>query len=505
MAVNSLYYLVFLIGLYLIYYVVCPRKYRWLVLLAGNAVFYVTACAASPCFILLTGICIWLAGMFMEKRKAERKGQKPKALLVPAILICLGFLLVLKYGPFFVRISNRLLAFGGRKLPVPKFLVPLGISYYTLIAIGYLMDVYKGKIAAQKNFLKLMLFLSFFPQISQGPMSRYKQLSSQLYEGHGWDYGNLARGCQRMLWGFFKKMVIADKMQPMIQTIFDEYQNYSGFVIFLGCVYMTVWMYADFSGYMDIVAGTAELFGIRLEENFKRPFFSKSLAEYWRRWHITLCAWFRDYLFYPLAVSKPAVKFGKFGRKLCGVRVGKLFPSLFALSFVWFTTGFWHAASIKYILWGVANGIFIMGAMILEPYFKKMKEALRIREKSKGWELFCTVRTFLLVSLLKVFPGAVSTKALFSMTGKIFLDFRLPGSLSECLPGFSIQDMVVVAAALLLVFLVDLFEEKKDFRTFLAKRPAMVRWICYGTLLILILCVGEFGIDMEGGFAYAQY
>lgn len=343
MSVNSLYFLLLLATTYLIYYMLRPYKYRWIVLLAGSILFYVTACAASPLYLLAASVVTWGAGICMNKvdvrcekeresnstmdRSMEKQilaqcRKKKKWIMTAAIVICLGFLIVLKYGRFLVTITNRLLFFTKDSIPVPEFLVPLGISYYTLIAISYLFDVYKRRVPVQKNFFRFLLFLAFFAQTSQGPISRYQSLGQQLYKEHHFAYENLSLGCQRILWGFFKKLVIADRMQPMMQTIFNHYENYGGVTCFLGCIYMTVWMYADFSGYMDIVAGAARLFDIRLEENFKRPFFSKSLAEYWRRWHITLSGWFREYMFYPLAISSPAVKFGKKGRKLFGTRVG---------------------------------------------------------------------------------------------------------------------------------------------------------------------------------------
>lgn len=526
MSVNSIYFLLLLLVLYLVYYAVLPMKYRWVVLLAGSILFYVTACTASPVYILITGCITWAAGICMERcdrklfqykeqcqelTKTQEKQaaacckKQKKRIVTAAVLLILGLLIILKYGGFLAGILQSVLFFTAYSLPIPQFLVPLGISYYTLIAIGYLIDLYKGKITVQRNFLKVLLFLSFFPQITQGPISRYKQLGGQLYEGHAYDYHNLSFGCQRMLWGFFKKMIIAERMQPLMQTIFDNYESYGGVTCFLGCVYMTVWMYADFSGYMDIVTGTAELFGIHLEENFKRPFFAESLAEYWRRWHITLSSWFRDYMFYPLAVSSSAVKFGKLGRKWCGIRVGKLFPSLFALCFVWTATGFWHDASMKYILWGVANGVIIMGAMVLEPMFKGAKNFLHIREESGAWHVFCKVRTFLLVSALKIFPGAVSTGAVFGLAKKFVTDVRIPAGWEEILPGVTQEDAVILAVSLILFFLVDLFEEKKPLRKALAVKPFAVRWLCYGFLLAAVLCLGKFGVDMTGGFAYAQY
>ena len=521
MTVNSLFFLLFLAVLYVVYYV-CPLKYRWMVLLGASVFFYALACAASPVYLLLTSISIWVSGLWMERLEQECKRmiaekrntaavlkkqykKKKKKILTIAVIFNLGILLILKYSGFFVRIGNRLFAFTGVQLPVPKFLIPLGISYYTLIAISYLMDIYKGKIQAQKNYAKLRLFLAYFPQMTQGPMNRYKPMAAQLYEGHAFDYHNFSYGCQRMLWGFFKKMVVADNLRPVMQSIFDQYAELSGITCFLGCVYMTVWMYADFSGYMDIVAGASELFGIHIEENFRRPFFSESLAEYWRRWHITLSSWFRDYMFYPLAVSSPATKFGKLGRKWFGARVGKLFPSLFALVFVWTSTGFWHDASWRYILWGAANGVFIMGAMILEPYFAKAKEVLHIRQDSRGWKLFSIARTFFLVSILKIFPGPASTAEMLQFAKKMFTDIRMPAGWSEILPGLSREMKIFLGCALLLMFAVDFLQEKQPVRDTLAKKPLLVRWFCYFFVLGVILAIGQFNVSMTGGFAYAQF
>lgn len=521
MTVNSLFFLLFLAVLYVVYYV-CPLKYRWMVLLGASVFFYALACAASPVYLLLTSISIWAAGLWMERLEqeckrmiAEKKNtasvlkkqykKKKKKILTIAVIFNLGILLILKYSGFFARIGNRLFAFAGVQLPVPKFLIPLGISYYTLIAISYLMDIYKGKIQAQKNYAKLLLFLAYFPQMTQGPMNRYKPMAVQLYEGHAFDYHNFSYGCQRMLWGFFKKMVVADNLRPVMQSIFDQYAELSGITCFLGCVYMTVWMYADFSGYMDIVAGASELFGIHIEENFRRPFFSESLAEYWRRWHITLSSWFRDYMFYPLAVSSPATKFGKLGRKWFGARVGKLFPSLFALVFVWTSTGLWHDASWRYILWGAANGVFIMGAMVLEPYFAKAKELLHIRQESRGWKLFSIARTFFLVSILKIFPGPANTAAMLQFAKKMFTDIRMPAGWSEILPGLSREMKIFLGCALLLMFAVDFLQERQPVRDTLAKKPLLVRWFCYFFVLGVILAIGQFNVSMTGGFAYAQF
>ncbi len=521
MTVNSLPFLLFLAGLCLVYYLLCPLRFRWTVLLAASVGFYLLACAASPVYLFLTSVLAWAGGLWLDRleqafqaEKAAKgpspsltkvyKAKKKRAAAVMIIAI-LSMLLVLKYGGFFVRIGNSVLALGGLALPVPSFLAPLGISYYTLIAIGYLLDLYKNRFRAQRNYAKLLLFLAYFPQITQGPFSRYQATAPQLYEGHRFDYHNISWGCQRMLWGFFKKLVVADRMQPMVSQIFRDFEQLSSITCLLGCVYMTVWMYADFSAYMDIVAGASELFGVHIEENFRRPFLSKSLAEFWRRWHITLGAWFREYMFYPLALTPTAVRFGKMGRRRFGVRIGKLFPSLFALFFVWSCTGFWHDASWRYIFWGMANGVVIIGAMVLEPQFAAAKGFLHIREDSRWWNAFCIVRTFLLVSILKVFPGPADTRSSLRFILHLFTAVRMPAGWPELLPGLTLGDGVFLAFSLLLIAAVDLIQERRPVRDALARKPLAVRWCCYLFLIAAVLCMGCFQTSLAGGFAYAQY
>lgn len=521
MTVGSLYFLLFLAAACALYYLVFPVRYRFIALLFASMVFYAFACAASPVYLLLTGCSIWAAGLWLEQteKKCREKlaagaeasaakalyKRKKQGILAAAILLNLGILAVLKYSRLAVIAGNLLSGITGVSMEVPSFVLPLGISYYTLIAIGYLVDVYKGKTGAQKDPLKLLLFLCYFPQITQGPISRYSVLAPQLFEGHRFEYRNISRGCQRILWGLFKKFVVAERMQPMKTYIFNHYGELSMLTCFLGCVYMTVWMYADFSGYMDIAAGASELFGVHIQENFKRPFFAKSLAEYWRRWHITLSEWFRDYLFYPLAVSKPAVRFGKKGRKWFGVRVGKLFPSLYAMVFVWFCTGLWHNASVRYVLWGVANGAVMMGAMVLEPVFEKGKKAFSIREDSRGWQCFCMLRTFLLVSLLKVFPGPGYTAACLGFIKALFTHWWLPADIHEVLPKLKLSYIPVLALGLLLMFLVDVLQEKQPVRDLLGKKPLVLRWLIYLGLIAFLLFFGKFGSLSKGGFAYAQF
>lgn len=527
MTVNCVSFLVFLAFLTVIYYIIRP-KYQWICLLVASCAFYALAGTTVFAYVLITCVSTYAAVRWMESldlelakhfamcgeglslqdkkaQKARTKFQKKK-ILTGVLVLNIGILILTKYCDFLIGNLNSVLGiFGILGVNRLGLAAPLGISYYTLQSMGYVLDVYKGKCRPEQNFFKSSLFIIFFPQMTQGPIGRFSDLAPQLFAPHSFSYANLSMGCQRMLWGFFKKSVIADRLKPVADEIFGNYSQYGGMTLFLGCVYLSVQIYADFSGYMDIVSGASEILGIRLAENFRRPFFSCSLAEYWRRWHITLSSWFRDYLFYPLSISKWAVKFGKLGKRHFGVRIGKLFPSVFALFIVWFSTGLWHDSSWRYILWGVANGAVIIGAMWMEPWFNRAKNLLHIRDSNPFWKLFCILRTFLLVCFLKVFPGPPDTYGTLVVIRKLFTDFRLSLSYDAFFPGLKQEHLKFISFGLVIFFLVSLIQEHTPIRESLARRPLAVRWFCYFLLLGSILIMGAFEISMVGGFAYAQY
>lgn len=525
MTVNSLPFLVFFTLVAVIYYLL-PR-FQWVVLLLASFVFYSLAGTRNFLWLILTilttyGAVRWMEALDLdlkkrqagelkeashEVKKAEKARTKKNKRHVAALLIVIniGILALLKYGNFFIDNANHVLGLFGIS-PVNRLglVAPLGISYYTLQSIGYVLDVYKGKCKPEHNLFKTALFISFFPQMTQGPIGRFPELAPQLFATHQFSYENLSFGLQRVLWGFFKKCVVADRMKPSVDAIFRS-ADFSGMTLFLGCVYMAIQIYADFSGYMDIVAGFSEVLGIHLMENFKRPFLSRSLGEYWRRWHLSLSFWFRDYLFYPLSISKPAVRFGKWGKKHFGIRIGKIFPAMFALFIVWFSTGLWHDSSWKYILWGVANGVILMSSLFLEPYFQKWKEALHIKEESKGWQFFCLVRTFFIVAALKVFPGSPTTKGVFDTVRRIFTDFRPSLAFDAWFPKLAVQDLIFLAVGITAMLIVDLIQEKQPVRALIARQNTVVRWVLYLGTLACILIMGSFSISMTGGFAYAQF
>lgn len=527
MAVNQLsFFVLFFISV--IFYYCIPRKCQWMALLGISLLFYHFMGVDNFLYVLITAATLTYAtqrmyridcrlkeelkgasGQLSRQEKKEKKAQAKaaqKKWLVGLILINLGILLVLKYGDFFVKNVNILLKyFGMTKLNKLGFLAPLGISYYTLQAIGYALDVYKGKSVPEKNPFKVLLFVTYYPQMTQGPIGRYQDLAPQLYAGHDFSYKNLSYGCQRILWGLMKKLVIADNLRPLASGIFDHYASVSGFTILMGCIYTTLQVYADFSGYMDIVCGVSEIYGIRLAENFDHPFSSQSLAEYWRRWHISLSTWFKDYIFYPASISKGAVSFGKFGGRFFPPRIRKLFPAVFALSIVWFCTGLWHDASWRYILWGVANGVVIISSIILKPQYEALKKMLHIPEDSWWWKTFCIVRTFLIIALLKVFAGARWTMESFAIYKRLFLAFSPRLTYEALFMDTEYYRLVYAGIGLFLFLCVSIMQKKGKMRDYLAVKPAAVRWSIYIVLLAMIVFMGAFGSTAIGGFEYAQF
>lgn len=528
MTINSMAFLVFFLVIVVVYYLPFLKKYQWAVLLAASYLFYFFTGTDNFIYILLTTVTTHFFAWFIHKRrmeqeellkkqkgiwskeqanayKARMKSQKNRIVFFH-IAVNIGVLIFVKYSNFFIFNINRILNVkSSMELKTLNILVPLGISYYTLQSIGYVLDVSKGKIKAEQNILKTALFISFFPQITQGPIGRFDKMAPQLFGTHSFQWQKFAFGCQRILWGFFKKTVIADRMNPMVDEIFFNFEQYGGFTLFLGCIYFSIQAYADFSAYMDIAAGYSYILGIELEENFKRPFFSQSLAEYWRRWHITLSSWFRDYLFYPLSLSAPAVKLSRLGRKYLPANIAKLVPSIYAMFIVWFATGFWHDASWRYILWGIANGVIMITSMCMAGTFKTWKEKLHIREENKLWQFFRRLRTFVLISLLKVFPAAASTKNSLKIIQKIVMDFHINFAYQTWFPGLIKNYLAYILFGLVLFLIVSIKQEKQPVREYIAGKPFVIRWCLYLLILCAILSFGEFQTELSGGFEYAQY
>lgn len=530
MSITSLTFLLFIICTVLIYYLV-PKKVQWVVLLVSSLAFYITSSTWGILFVLFTSLTVYVSALWMTKVRNAQKSyikehkesltsdkkksikakasKKRKNIMVATLIVNFGILCVFKYSHFAVdQINNVISVFGGTTIDNTfSLLSVLGISFYTFQSMGYVVDVYWETVDAQPNYFKTLLFVSFFPQVTQGPISDYEQLNSELFSSHKFTYENFVKGFQRMTWGFFKKMVIADSLSPYVLDAFANYSQYTGITCLLAAFGYSVQIYADFSGYMDIMCGICEMLGIKLTENFERPYFSKSIAEYWRRWHITLGAWFKKYIYYPIGASKWNRTLGKKAGERFGKFVGNNLPASLALVAVWFITGLWHGASWAYIAWGGVNGLFIIFSMWMEPVYAKTKVVLHVKEKSFLWKAFQTLRTFVLVTFIKVLPevGTLSDGAGFIK--RIFTDYTIPTDFRDLVPYCEREmrlEFLFVIGCIALLFISSLLQRKKPIRDYLTSIPFPIRSIVFAVLWITIFVVGICA-GVSGGFLYENF
>lgn len=520
----SIHFLTFLFIALLCYYKIL-KKQQWKCLLAISAVFYYFAGLDNFLFLLLTGFTTWLGAKELERysedievlrrnkdiEKEEKKEKKEilvkkrRTIMWGVLLVNFGVLACLKYiepileGVGIVDSKNAL-----------GLVLPLGISFYTFQSISYLLDVYNKKYCAEQNFVKYMLFVSYFPQMIQGPINRYDKLASQFQEQHVWDDKIAIKAIYRILYGYLKKYALANAFAVAIANTFDTpARDFSGAIVVFSILLYSAQQYADFSGGIDIVLGISELFGIRMAENFKQPYFATSLADFWRRWHISLGKWMRDYVFYPFALTKPMKKFGKWTNKKVGKHLGRVLPAAIGNILVFFIVGIWHGAEWHYVVWGLYNGFVIAMSDILAPAYDKMIAILRIDRNAKWYHLFQIIRTFIVVNIGWYFDRISNvTIALYSIKKTIF-NFNVSLFAEEyaiIFEGVKLHGVSLAVVVCICIFIVSILEEKRaNVREIILHLPLIVRWIIYTVVIIIILSGSTQVGKSVGGFMYANF
>lgn len=486
-----------------VYYLV-PKKYQWIVLLIMSFLFYATYGVKYMGYIVFTIVSSYIFAVKMDGCEDRARRRR---LLILCLCCNFGILVGMKYINFLIGNINAVSSFfGGGSLPLFSVVMPLGISFYTFQTMSYVIDVYHRKYEAQRNIFKLALFTAFLPQLLQGPIGRYDRLAPQFFGGQDFKLKNVEFGAQRMAWGLAKKLVLADRAYVAADYIFSRLDVYSGAYIVFAMLLFSIYVYCDFAGGMDLVIGAAEVFGIKLDENFRQPYFSKSLSEFWRRWHISLGAWMKDYVFYPFSISKKMLKFGKFAKKHFGRTTGRVLPICIANILIFFIVGVWHGASWKYIIYGLYNGIIIAASALLKPVFAAAAEKCRINTSSKAWKVVCVLRTFIIVNIGWLFDACDTASLAFKAFGRIFVNFRLSVLWDASLlkMGLSLRDYKILAVAAVILFITSVMKERGiDLREFVAKRPAAVRWALY---IILVFATAPFGyVGSTTEFVYAQF
>lgn len=514
-----------------ILYFVLPHKFQWPMLLIFSYVFYWFAAEKLPLYMLITTVVTFLSALMIDKvncnfdnyikenkdsisrqEKKELKGKikkRSRAFLIISIVFNFGLLAVFKYSDFVAINITELLAHFGLNTGYKGFnlLLPLGISFYTFQSTGYIIDVYRGKVKAERNPFKVALFVSYFPQIIEGPIGRFGELHKQLISKHNFSFDRFKKNVLLILWGFLKKLVIADNLAITVNEVSCNYERYDGFQLFICMILYGIQLYTDFSGYMDMASGFSGILGIELAQNFKRPYFSTSLAEFWRRWHITLCSWFRDYLFYPIYMSKKCMGISKKLRKSGHKKAATVVPTFIATVIVWFLTGLWHGAYWTEIVWGLCNGLIMMSSLQFKENYERINRKLHIKEKSFAWTAFRVVRTYLLVTTLNfitVFESfSDSAKAFVGFIKNPFphrfaLSYFIPNLASDGLP---VCQIVLICCILL--FAVSLFNEKKGS---IIDEICSKNWIVQTfSAFILFVIIILFSTSDAGSFMYAQF
>ena len=473
MIYNSIPFAVFLPIIFILYWI-CPSKYRYLFLLAASFYFYMYMDPKYIFFLLGTVTVSYLLALALD---SARDVFRKKLYLFIGILALIGVLALLKYSGFIIEIA-------GLPSPAIQFLLPVGISFYTFQTLGYLIDIYRGKYPAERHFGYYCLFVSFFPQILSGPIGRGDVLLPQLKKERTFEIYQASYGMKLMAVGYFKKLVVAGLLAPTVDKIYDNPESYVGLVYIIATFMFALQIYCDFSGYTDIAIGCAKLFGMELSENFKTPYFSRSIKEFWSRWHISLSTWFRDYLYIPLG----------------GNRVGKI-RHCFNLMLTFLVSGLWHGAGINYILWGGIHGFY----QIIETISGKNKKG-REGKRNPLLNLFSVFLTFMAVCLAWVFFRADSVSHAWRIISLSFHEIGNPYNYFRtaiiCLD-MSYAYMIYLSIPILLLTIYDYASLKRDVIAWISSRKPWVRYPVYIFLLLIILLFSEKGVSTE--FYYFQF
>ena len=478
MIFNSIQFVFFFLVVTTAYFIL-PYKTRWLWLLLASCYFYM---AFVPVYILILGFTIvidYFAGILIENEAGKRR----KLYLIMSLVANVGVLAVFKYYNFLNKNLTDLLGSISTKNPIPflKILLPIGLSFHTFQAMSYTIEVYRGNQKAERHFGIYSLYVMFYPQLVAGPIERPQNLLHQFREKYNFDYNRVVAGLQLILLGFFKKIVIADRLAIYVNAVYNHPQQHSGVTLILASIFFAFQIYCDFSGYSDIAIGTAKVMGFDLMTNFKRPYFSTNISEFWKRWHISLSTWFKDYLYISLGGNR--------------VSIPRWYFNLFI---VFLISGLWHGASWTYIIWGALNGFYLVFAMVSQNFRNRMNQFSGINKFPVLNRSFQIVTTFMLSCFAWIFFRAntvsdsfIIVKRIFTARGSLFFDKADPSSFIFSFLG---------------IFILLLIESKKEFYkgsiSFFSNKNWLVKNLSYALLIVLILLIGVF----DGGqFIYFQF
>lgn len=496
MVFNSIQYLVFFPVVVSIYFLI-PIKFKNYWLLIASYFFYMCWNIKYSLLIfgctLITYICGILIQLINNKYPLKAKKYN-KIVLFTCVIANLSVLFFFKYFNFFLDTIASLLALVNIRLAIPNFdiLLPVGISFYTFQALSYVIDVYRGETYAEKNFFQYALFVSFFPQLVAGPIERSKNLLKQLAKPKKFDYVNARDGFMLIIWGLFLKIVIADRISIFVNNVYGSYDLYPGLYLIIATILFSFQIYCDFYGYSTIAVGSAKMLNIQLTDNFNSPYFANSVSDFWRRWHISLSSWFKDYLYIPLGGNKKGI-FRKYLNKII----------------VFLASGLWHGASLTYAIWGLLNGIYQVIGEITTPLRNKLYDLLKLNKKSFSFRMMQVICTYGLISFSWIFFRANTVRDSFLIIKSIFTNFNLgilfDGSLFTC--GLDKNNFSFMIFTLFILMLADYFKTKNFIiREKILKQDYWFRWIVISISIVSIVLFGMYGPKYDvSAFIYFQF
>ena len=498
MLFNSVEFAIFFPLVTLLYFLL-PHRFRWAFLLLASCVFYL---AFIPVYIFILFFLItvdYFAALWIES--AVSKKEKRRYLLVSITATCL-ILFIFKYFNFFNLNVHAIARFLDWNYPIPALtiILPIGLSFHTFQSLSYVIEVYRCRQRAEHNFGIYALYVMFYPQLVAGPIERPYNLLHQFYEHHRFDYRRVTNGLKLMTWGLFKKVVIADRLALFVNTAYGNPAEYHGAAFITATIFFAFQIYCDFSGYSDIAIGAAQVMGFRLMDNFNRPYFSKSVGEFWKRWHISLSSWFRDYVYIPLG----------------GNRVSRM-RKYYNLGIVFLISGLWHGANWTYLIWGALNGGYVIAGIATARARKKIMRLFGINENNTALRYMRVITTFLLISFSWIFFRANNVSDALYIVRHLFdgLGLFLGGILSNLASFSNLKEIIrplllgetfgqfcIAIGAILVLIGVHVLQRHGTIREMLSTRPCYVRWIVYYGMVIGIIF---FGVFNRSSFIYFQF
>ncbi len=478
MLFNSTQYAIFFPIVVAIYFAV-PHRFRWALLLLASYYFYMCWKPGYVVLIIISTVIDYAAGLLMGAASSQTVRRR---YLILSLCSNLGMLFFFKYYNFFndsLRLVTDKLDLG-ISLPATHFLLPVGLSFYTFQSLTYTIGVYRGTVKVERRLGIFAAYVCFFPQLVAGPIERAQNLLPQFFEKHRFDYDNATDGLKLIMWGLFKKSVIADRLAQLVDQVYNQPGEYEGLGLAIATLFFAVQIYCDFSGYSDMAIGSAQMLGFRLMENFRRPYYATSSADFWRRWHISLSTWFRDYLYIPLGGNRVSVP-----RWYLNIMI------VFALS------GLWHGASWKFLAWGALHGSYMIVGQVSRPVRERCVSLLRLSSCPGLHRGLQTLTTFGLVTFAWIFFRANSISDAFYIIGHLLTGWdvvfdasRLADSVFSL--GLPQNEFLLVLAMIAILECGHLLQSRGNVRRMLARHPLVLRWTAYSALLWIIFLFGVF-------------